>query len=106
MIQFMTRMNVADNTGAREVGVIKILGNSRQRYATVGDIVKVFVIGIDEEKGKVQLSLLSPADLEKRDATYKMNPNRNKNKNRKPVKKEVTMEDATNRLLERFGKKH
>ena len=43
MIQFMTRMNVADNTGAREVGVIKILGNSRQRYATVGDIVKVSV---------------------------------------------------------------
>ena len=64
------------------------------------------IIGIDEEKGKVQLSLLSPADLEKRDATYKMNPNRNKNKNRKPVKKEVTMEDATSRLLERFGKKH
>ena len=59
-----------------------------------------------EEKGKVQLSLLSPTDLEKRDATYKMNPNRNKNKNRKPVKKEVTMEDATSRLLERFGKKH
>ena len=39
MIQFMSRLNVADNTGARSVGVIKILGNSRQRYATVGDIV-------------------------------------------------------------------
>lgn len=43
MIQFMTRMKVADNTGAKEVGVIKILGNSIQRYATVGDIVKVSV---------------------------------------------------------------
>ena len=43
MIQFMTRLNVADNTGARQVGVIKILGNSRQRYATVGDVVKVSV---------------------------------------------------------------
>ena len=43
MIQFMSRLNVADNTGARCVGVIKILGNSRQRYATVGDIVKVSV---------------------------------------------------------------
>lgn len=43
MIQFMTRLKVADNTGAREVGVIKILGNSRQRYATVGDIVKVSI---------------------------------------------------------------
>ena len=43
MIQFMTRLNVADNTGARQVGVIKILGNSRQKYATVGDVVKVSV---------------------------------------------------------------
>lgn len=43
MIQFMTRMKVADNTGAKEVGVIKILGNSIQRYATVGDVVKVSV---------------------------------------------------------------
>lgn len=43
MIQFMTRMNVADNTGAKEVGVIKVLGNSRQRYANIGDIVKVSV---------------------------------------------------------------
>ena len=43
MIQFMSRLNVADNTGAREVGVIKILGNSKQRYATVGDVVKVSV---------------------------------------------------------------
>ena len=43
MIQFMSRLNVADNTGAREVGVIKILGNSKQHYATVGDVVKVSV---------------------------------------------------------------
>lgn len=82
--------------------------NHPSQVVSVGDIVKVFVIGVDEEKGKVQLSLLSPSDIEKRDAAYKMNPNRNKNKNRKqaPVKKEVTMEDATSRLMERFGKKH
>lgn len=43
MVQFMTRLKVADNTGAHTVGIIKILGNSRQRYATVGDIVKVSV---------------------------------------------------------------
>ena len=43
MIQFMTRMNVADNSGARRVGVIKVLGNSRQRYANVGDVVRVSV---------------------------------------------------------------
>ena len=43
MIQFMTRLNVADNTGAREVGVIKILGNSWQKTCNIGDIVKVSV---------------------------------------------------------------
>ncbi|GHU46857.1 50S ribosomal protein L14 [Bacilli bacterium] len=43
MIQFMSRLNVADNTGAKKVGVIKVLGNSQQHYGTVGDIVKVSV---------------------------------------------------------------
>lgn len=43
MIQFMTKMNVADNSGARVVGVIKILGGTRRRYASVGDIVVVSV---------------------------------------------------------------
>ena len=62
MIQFMTRMNVADNTGAREVGVIKILGNSRQRYATVGDIVKVSVKDASPtgqvKKGQMSLAVI------------------------------------------------
>jgi large subunit ribosomal protein L14 len=43
MVQFMTRLNVADNSGARQVGLIRILGHTRQHYATVGDIVKVSV---------------------------------------------------------------
>ena len=43
MIQFMTRLNVADNTGAKEVGVIKIMGNSWQKTCNIGDIVKVSV---------------------------------------------------------------
>jgi len=43
MIQFMTRLKVADNTGAREVGVIKILGHSWQKSCNIGDIVKVSV---------------------------------------------------------------
>lgn len=43
MIQFMSRLNVADNSGAKEVGVIKVLGGSRRRYAGVGDIVVVSV---------------------------------------------------------------
>ncbi|MGH2720256.1 MAG: 50S ribosomal protein L14 [Acidimicrobiia bacterium] len=39
MIQQETRCRVADNTGAREILVIKVLGGSRRRYASVGDIV-------------------------------------------------------------------
>lgn len=43
MIQFMSRLNVADNTGAKIVGVIKVLGSSKRKYAGVGDIVVVSV---------------------------------------------------------------
>lgn len=39
MIQQETRLKVADNTGAREILVIRVLGGSQRRYATVGDIV-------------------------------------------------------------------
>ena len=39
MIQAQTRLKVADNTGAKALSVIKILGGSRHRYATLGDIV-------------------------------------------------------------------
>ncbi|WP_197329079.1 50S ribosomal protein L14 [Ralstonia syzygii] len=43
MIQTESRLEVADNTGAREVMCIKVLGGSRRRYARVGDIIKVSV---------------------------------------------------------------
>ena len=39
MIQMQTRVNVADNTGAREAMCIRVLGGSRKRYARVGDII-------------------------------------------------------------------
>jgi large subunit ribosomal protein L14 len=39
MIQQETRLKVADNTGAREILVIRVLGGGHRRYATVGDIV-------------------------------------------------------------------
>ncbi|QKF65461.1 50S ribosomal protein L14 [Campylobacter corcagiensis] len=39
MIQGFTRLNVADNSGAKEVMCIKVLGGSKRRYATVGDII-------------------------------------------------------------------
>ncbi len=40
MIQMQTRLDVADNTGAKEVMCIKVLGGSRRRYASVGDVIK------------------------------------------------------------------
>ena len=39
MIQQQTRLKVADNTGAREIMCIKVLGGTRRRYARVGDII-------------------------------------------------------------------
>jgi len=39
MIQAFTRLHVADNTGAREIMCIKVLGGSRRRYAGVGDVI-------------------------------------------------------------------
>ncbi len=39
MIQAMTRLKVADNTGAQEIMCIKVLGGSKRRYARVGDII-------------------------------------------------------------------
>ena len=43
MIQVQTELNVADNTGARIVECIKVLGGSKQRYATIGDSIVVSV---------------------------------------------------------------
>ena len=39
MIQEYTRLKVADNTGAREIMCIKVLGGTRRRYARVGDVI-------------------------------------------------------------------
>lgn len=39
MIQENTRLNVADNTGAKEINCFRILGGSNRRYASVGDII-------------------------------------------------------------------
>ena len=43
MIQMQTMLEVADNTGARQVMCIKVLGGSKRRYASVGDIIKVSI---------------------------------------------------------------
>ncbi len=43
MIQMRTRLDVADNTGARSLMCIKVLGGTRRRYARVGDVIVVSV---------------------------------------------------------------
>jgi len=43
MIQLQTMLNAADNSGARTLMCIKVLGGTRRRYATVGDVIKVSV---------------------------------------------------------------
>jgi len=43
MIQMETVLDVADNTGARAVTCIKVMGGSKRRYASIGDLIKVSV---------------------------------------------------------------
>ncbi len=43
MIQVQTMLDVADNSGARRVQCIKVLGGSKRRYAGVGDIIKITI---------------------------------------------------------------
>ena len=58
MIQQQSNLNVADNTGAKKVMCIKILGGTRKRYATVGDVIVVAVkdslpsYGLKDSTGK------------------------------------------------------
>ena len=57
MIQMQTRMPVADNTGAKEVMCIKVLGGTRRRRAGLGDVVvcsvKSVITGSEIKKGQV-----------------------------------------------------
>jgi len=43
MIQMQTVLNAADNSGARRVQCIKVLGGSHRRYARIGDVIKVSI---------------------------------------------------------------
>ncbi|MEC7875897.1 MAG: 50S ribosomal protein L14 [Pseudomonadota bacterium] len=54
MIQMQTMLDAADNSGARRLMCVKVLGGSKRRYANVGDVIKV---SIKEAipRGKVQI---------------------------------------------------
>ena len=53
MIQTESRLEVADNTGAREVMCIKVLGGSKRRYAGIGDVIKV-TVKVGAPRGRVK----------------------------------------------------
>ena len=76
MIQQETRVKVADNSGAKEVLCIRVLGSSRKRYATIGDVfvatVKDAMPGAAVRKGEVVRCVLVRTKKEKRrkDGSY------------------------------------
>jgi large subunit ribosomal protein L14 len=53
MIHTESRLEVADNTGAREVMCIKVLGGSKRRYAGIGDVIKV-TVKVAAPRGRVK----------------------------------------------------
>jgi len=76
VIQQETRLRVADNSGAREVLCIKVLGGSRRRYASIGDVfvatVKDAIPGAKVRKGDVVRCVVVRTRKEKRrpDGSY------------------------------------
>ena len=76
MIQQETRLRVADNTGAREVLCIRVLGGSGRRYASIGDVivgtVKHAIPASNVKKGEVVKAVVVRTRKEKRrpDGTY------------------------------------
>ena len=67
MIQMQTLMKVADNTGAKELMCIRVLGGSRRRYANIGDVVVASV-----KKGDVVKAVIvrSAKGIRRDDGTY------------------------------------
>ncbi len=76
MIQALTRLRIADNTGAREIMCIKVLGGTRRRYAYVGDVivasVKVSRPGSVVKKGEVVRAVIvrTAKEYGRPDGTY------------------------------------
>ena len=76
MIQQETRLRVADNSGAREILCIKVLGGSRRRYAAIGDIITATVKdanpGASVKKGEVVRCVIVRTAKERRrvDGSY------------------------------------
>ncbi|MCC8130452.1 MAG: 50S ribosomal protein L14 [Ruminococcus sp.] len=76
MIQMQTRLKAADNTGAKELQCIRVLGGARRRYANIGDVVvasvKKAAPGGMVKKGDVVKAVIvrSASGLRREDGTY------------------------------------
>ena len=76
MIQMQTKLDVADNTGAKTVACIKVLGGTRRRYASIGDVivgsVKRAAPGSEVKEGEVVRGVIvrTRADVRRRDGSY------------------------------------
>ena len=76
MIQQESRLNIADNSGAREILTIKVLGGTRRRYANIGDIivatVKSATPGGTVKKGDVVKAVIvrTKSGLRRADGSY------------------------------------
>jgi len=76
MIQQETRLNVADNSGAKEVLVIRVLGGTKKRYASIGDkvvvTVKSAISSSPLKKGTVSRAVIvrTKKEIRRRDGSY------------------------------------
>lgn len=76
MIQQQTRLKVADNSGARELMVIRVLGGSKRKYGNIGDVVvasvKKAIPNSNIKKGKVVKAVIvrSVEGVRRKDGSY------------------------------------
>ncbi len=76
MIQTQSTLNVADNSGARKLMCIKVLGDSKRRYARIGDLiscsVKTAIPGGNVKKGEVVKAVIvrTKKEIRRKDGSY------------------------------------
>ena len=76
MIQTTTNLDVADNSGAKRVACIKVLGGSRKRYASIGDVivvsVKEAVVNAKVKKGEIARAVIvrTKREVKRADGSY------------------------------------
>ena len=76
MIQQESRLTVADNSGAKEALCIRVLGGTRRRYASVGDVIVVSVKNVipssDMKKGTISKAIIvrTKKEIRRQDGSY------------------------------------